>query len=72
MIDIQQCSVTNKQCSITFQQCFSIKQTYIELNILHLLSTKYFEFQQFRGYKMNNLQLFEICLKLFEVIEEQN
>ena len=58
MIDIQQCSVTIKQSSITFLQCFSIKQTYIEFNKHQLLLTKYFEFQQFRGYKMNNLQVF--------------
>ena len=48
----------NKPSSISFQQCFPIKQTYIEFNKLHLLSTKYFEFQQFRKYKMNNLQVF--------------
>ena len=48
----------NKQSSITFQQCFSIKQTHIGLNKLHLLSTKYFEIQQFRGYKLNKLQAF--------------
>ena len=48
----------NKPSSISFQQYFSIKQTYIEFNKLILLSTKYFEFQQFRGYKINNLQVF--------------
>ena len=56
IIDIKQCSVTNKQSSITVQQCFYIKKTYIGFNKLHLLSTKYFEIQQFCGYKINNLQ----------------
>ena len=49
IIDIQQCSVSIEQSFISFQQCFSIEQTYIGLNKLHLLSTKYYDNQQFRG-----------------------
>ena len=64
IIDIQQWCVMNKQSCIQFQQCFFIKQTYSGLNKLYMLSTNYFEIQQFRRFKINNLQKHSIFSKI--------